>query len=118
QAKAAATAGRGQPGNADALADPALADIGAHRDNLADDFVSGNKRQLRMREVAIDHVQISSANCTGLYPHRYLRRARCRCWYLALPKRSLRPLENHRLHGQSIESGGRLLTIRNCGIAR
>jgi len=55
----------GQPGHAHAIAGFELGDAVAQLFHDANDFVAWNERNLRVRELAVDHVQISAA-----YPAR------------------------------------------------
>ncbi len=59
-----------EPWHADTAADPFR--IRADRLDHADDLVVGDERQLRLRQVFIDHMQIGPAHGTGLDPQSYL----------------------------------------------
>ncbi len=62
-------AGMAEPGDADPHADCRCADAVAEAVERADDLVTGNDRQLRVGEVAIDGVQVSPADSAGFDPH-------------------------------------------------
>jgi hypothetical protein len=91
-----------QPRNTDAAADPQRIDPFSDRIHDADDFVAGNKRQLRIREIAVDYVKIGAAD-RARFDHEP---------YLTLRWRRQAPLDQrqrpsglaklHRLHGHSL----------------
>src|SRR5262249_56157263 len=58
--------GRAEPRHADALADRQARYAGTRRRNASDDLVAGNERQLRMRQLAVDHVKIGAADTAGV----------------------------------------------------
>ena len=57
--------GRAEPRHADAVADGEALDARAERRDLADDLVAENERQLGMRQLAVDDVQIGAAHAAG-----------------------------------------------------
>ena len=61
-------AGLAEPGHADARPGREI-DAIADRLDAADDLVAGNDRQLRIRQFAVDHVQVGAADAAGLDPH-------------------------------------------------
>jgi hypothetical protein len=81
-------AGVTEPGNADALIDCERARALADRIDAADDFVARHERQLGLRQVAVDDVQIGPADGAGLDAQPYF--ALCRHGHRPLlkPKRS------------------------------
>jgi hypothetical protein len=54
-----------EPRNPDALAEPQVRDAGADRIDATDDLVAGNYRQQRMFKLAVDNMQVGSANAAG-----------------------------------------------------
>ena len=58
----------------------------------------GNERQFRIRQFAIDDVQVSTTNRAGADPDQNLAGLWRRTWNLGQPKRLSRPVENHRAH--------------------
>ena len=55
----------GEPGRADAFAQPMGPDPGADRLNDADDLVPGHDAGPAHRQVAVDHVEVGSADAAG-----------------------------------------------------
>jgi len=82
-AVAAGAAGVPQPGNADPLARLEAGHALAQGIDPPDDLVAGNDRQWRLRQFAVDHVQIGAADATGQHPHADLARPRLRHRQLA-----------------------------------
>ena len=58
-------AGRAEPGHADPLAQGKAGDAGAERRDPADDLMAGDDRQLRVRQFAVDHMQVGAAHAAG-----------------------------------------------------
>jgi hypothetical protein len=87
-----------EPWNTDALAYFQTLNPGADCIDLAYDLVTGNNWHLRIKQLAIDHVQVRAADAAGQNLHSNLALPRA-------PVREVRPfegclefLENHRLH--------------------
>lgn len=66
-AKAAEATSAAQPWHPNAIAYPQCLDARPYYLDAADDFVTGDDRQPRMRQFAIGHMQIGAANSAGLY---------------------------------------------------
>jgi hypothetical protein len=58
-------AGGGEPRQADVRAERKTADAGTDRSHPADNLVARHDRQLRIRQFAVDQVQIGAANAAG-----------------------------------------------------
>ena len=80
-------AGGSEPGNADAHPRPESVDIRADPIDASDDFVTGNDRQLRTGQFAIDDMKVSPANAAGRDPHAHFARDRLRVGQLGKNKR-------------------------------
>ena len=91
-------AGRGEPRNADTVAARERIDRGAGIDHRADDFMTGNDRRARVRELAVDDVQIGSTDAAGVDFHQQLARRRDRSADVQELERSMRGIEHHRVH--------------------
>ena len=87
-----------EPRNADALADFESRDAIAEPTDPADDFVPGNNRQPGLGQVAVDHVQIGTADAAGGYRHLYLSRAGFGIGYFGHFQGLARLRQNHRFH--------------------
>src|SRR5438093_5201655 len=64
-------AGPSEPGNADSRADGMRRDTLAERRNAADNLVPRNDRQLRVRQLAVDDMEIGAAYAAGLDLHEH-----------------------------------------------
>jgi hypothetical protein len=92
--------GVAEPGNADPLAGPEPVHAATGLRHLADDLVARDERQLRVGQLAIDHVQVGAAHRAGLDPEEDLPGARLRHRQLGKAQRFARSVEKHRsLHG-------------------
>uniref|UniRef100_A0A0U1PBP6 Uncharacterized protein n=1 Tax=Mizugakiibacter sediminis TaxID=1475481 RepID=A0A0U1PBP6_9GAMM len=69
-------AGPAQPRHADALAFAEALDARAARHHRADDLVAGDQLRLRLRQLAVDHVQIGAADRAGVHADQQLLRTR------------------------------------------
>src|SRR5690606_21749831 len=67
-------------------------------DDLADDLVAEDQRQLRIRQLAVGDVQVGPADPAGAHAQQHLARARLGIRQLAQDQRPARLLEQHRLH--------------------
>ena len=74
-AEIAFAAGPSEPRNADAFADPKTSDAFTEFFDVSDDFVSWNQRQLRIRQLTVDNVQIGAANRARRHAHEHFARA-------------------------------------------
>ncbi len=68
-------------------------------DDLADDLVAGDQRQLGVRQFAVDDVQVGPADGAGLDPHQHLARAGGRVGDLRRAQRPAGGVEDHGEHG-------------------
>ena len=71
-AERALATGPAEPGHADTIAYGKALHPRPHRRDGADDFVPGDQRQLGLRQVGIDNMEIRPANRTGMHPDQYL----------------------------------------------
>src|SRR5271169_4031517 len=87
-----------QPGNADAIAQGERADPRSKRLDPAHDLVARNDRQLGMGKLAVDDMQIGSANAASLDLDQDLSRAWLWIRQLLETQRGPRSVKNHGLH--------------------
>lgn len=87
-----------EPGNADALADPVIANVRSDRVDNADDFMSGNNRMLWIWKIAVDHVQIRPADGARFDTNADLAFTRKRIGPLLKGKRLPDGSEDHGFH--------------------
>ena len=66
EAIATFAAGPTQPGNPDSIADSEALRPLPRPDDTANDLVSRNKRQLRLRQLTIEDVEVGATNATGV----------------------------------------------------
>src|SRR5205085_5878434 len=85
-------------------AEPRDADAAAARLVDADDLVADDERQLRMRKLAVDDVQVGAADAAGEDADEQLTRGRLRRRPLLEPERAARRVEDHRAHRQECRS--------------
>lgn len=64
-----------KPGHADAIAEGQLFHAGSHLVDDADDFMTGNERQLGVSKVALHDMQIRTADGAGAHPDADFSRA-------------------------------------------
>ncbi len=76
RAEAAMAAGPPQPGYADALARDEVGDACSAADHPADDLVTGDHRQHRIGQLAVDEVEVGAAHAAGFHPQQDLARGR------------------------------------------
>jgi hypothetical protein len=93
------TVGVAQPRDADPLADLQAPHGGADRIDPADDLVPGNHRHLRVRQLAVNDVQVRAADAARQHPDADLVRRRLRIRQLRPHQRGTQSVEHHRLHG-------------------
>ena len=98
EAIGAVAAGMAEPGHADARAE-LQTDAVAGRLDPADDLVAGDDRQLRVRQFAVDDMQIGAADAAGLDPHADLPRARLGFGPLLHREPLVDSPQNHGAHG-------------------
>jgi hypothetical protein len=91
-----------QPGDADSFADRPLTHAVADLTHDPDGLVTGNERELRVSQLALDDVKICSADPADCDTNQDLPRAWLRHWKLTkLQRRSSHvrcARQNHRLH--------------------
>ena len=90
---------RAEPRHTDALAEREAGHARSDRRDTADDFMSRHDRKLRVRQVAVDHVQIGTAHPASGDLYQDFAAGRLRDRPLAQNQRRLRPIQNHRAHG-------------------
>ena len=64
-----------------------------------DDLMAGNERQLGLRQLSVDDVQVGSADAAGRDCNEDLALGRLRIGQVGLAQRRARRVENHRTHG-------------------
>ena len=87
-----------EPGNADPVADREPADALAQCVNDTDDLVARDERQLRIGEIAVNHVQVGPADGAGFDPQSDLTRSRDRIGPILQDQLRPRSLKHHRAH--------------------
>src|SRR3982074_2211310 len=90
--------GPAEPGNANAIANRKFFDVAAELCDATDNLVPEDQRQFRIRQFAIDDMQIGAANRAGGNAHKQLASRRLGLWNIAQSQRNLRPIQNHRAH--------------------
>jgi len=98
-AEGAVAAGPAQPGASHALAGADVVHAGADVDDPADDLVSGNHRQHRIGQLAVDEVEVGAAHAAGFDPQQDLAGCRPGNRQFARLQRHARALEDHGAHG-------------------
>ena len=95
--------GPAEPGNAHPIAHFKLR-IFATTDFFdgADNLVSGNQWQFRIRQFAIDHVEIGPADGTSIHADEQFACLGLRLWHVAQLQRLPGPIEHHRAHARKI----------------
>ena len=88
-----------EPRHTDALAEREAGHARSDRRDTADNFVSRDDRQLRVRQVAVDHMQIGAAHPASGDLDQDFAAGRLRDRPLAQNQRCVRPIQNHRAHG-------------------
>jgi hypothetical protein len=95
----ALTTGPSQPRNSDAVTELELLNSLAKLLNPTDDFVARNQGKFCLRQLAINHVQIGSADGTGSDTHNHFLGTRISDRHRTSDQRLARGLEDHRVHG-------------------
>ena len=98
----AGAAGVAEPGDADPPADGERGGARAAGQHLAHDLVAGDQRQLGVRQLAVDDVQIGAADRAGLDPHQDLARAGDGVGEPGRAQRLARGVEDHGEHDGTI----------------
>src|SRR5262249_28938569 len=106
-AVAAPAARPAEPWGSDELARLEAARAGSQLGDGRDDLVAQYERQLRLRELAVDDVEVGAADTAAAHAEAPLRRARTRLLELRLAQRRPHALEEHRAHGDSVRAGRR-----------
>jgi hypothetical protein len=94
----ALAAGRSQPGNSDAIAKLESLNSLAKPLDPTDDFMAGNQGKLWIGQLAIDNVQIGSADSTRSDAHEHFFWTRVSDRHRTSDKRPARSLQDHRVH--------------------
>src|SRR6266446_1245340 len=76
--------------------------------DVADDLVPGNQWQLRIRQLAIDHVKIGPANCARSDSHEQLSLRGSWLRHVTESQRLPRFIEDHRAHALNINDECRM----------
>jgi hypothetical protein len=87
-----------EPGHAHALAQRKTFDVSAERRHAPDDLVAWHDRQFRIRQLAVDHMQVGPADAAGRDLQQDLACARRRNWPLAQHQRRARAFQHHGPH--------------------
>ena len=95
----ALAAGRSQPRNSDAIAKLESLNSLAKPLDPTDDFMAGNQGKLWIGQLAIDNVQIGSADSTRRDTHEHFFWTRIPDGHRSSNKRPPRSLQDHRVHG-------------------
>ena len=97
----ALAAGRSQPRNSDAIAKLELLNSLAKPLNPTDDFMAGNQGKLCIGQLAIDNMQIGSADSTRSDTHEHFAWTRISYRHRTSDQRPARSLQDHRVHESS-----------------
>jgi hypothetical protein len=95
----------GEPGHADVRAERKTADAGTDRSHPADNLVARHDRQLRIRQFAVDQVQIGAANAAGRNLNQDLALARPQSRYAYLRGPVIWSMKRSPVGGEIPESG-------------
>ena len=98
---AANTARVAQPGHSHPVADGKALHARAQLGHGADNFVPGDERQFGLRELAVNDVQIGTADTAGVDAEQQLTASGRRRRNLGLLKQRLRRLQHHGPHGRA-----------------
>jgi hypothetical protein len=60
--------------------------------------VAGHERELRVRQLAVDDVEVGAADAARRHPQQDLPRLRLRHWNLLEPQRLASRVKHHRAH--------------------
>ncbi len=107
---AAGAAGMPEPGNADPLAQLETADAFAQRIDAADNLVTRDDRQRRLRQLAVHHVQVGATDAASQYLDPQLPWPRLRLGQFAQLQRLANLFQQHGAH--------RRLSFRLCSAER
>ena len=94
-----------EPGNADPIANGEMADTGPDRFDAADDLMARYNRQVRLSQIAVDHVQVGSTNATGCDLYEDLARTRHGIGNIPVLKKLPRGVQDHRFHPRHSRNG-------------
>lgn len=75
-----------------------MADTGPDRFDTADDLMARYNRQVRLSQIAVDHVQVGSTNSTGCDLYEDLARTRHGIGNIPVLKKLPRGVQDHRFH--------------------
>src|SRR5262249_47533570 len=100
-AVAASAVGRAEPRHADAIAASEPGDSRAELADRADDLVPGYERELRLRELSVDDVQVGPAHRASLDGDLDLTGAGLGYLQIAHHQRHPRSIQHHRPHSTS-----------------
>ena len=94
----AAATGRAEPRNSDAVPRAEPQGFRTARLHDADDLVPEDERELRLRELAVENVEVGPADRAGRDAEEHLAGTRDRVGNVRGPERTARNVEKHRLH--------------------
>src|SRR5581483_4654309 len=97
-AVSASAAGVPEPGNAHTVAFAEARDARPHLLDPADNLVPGDDGKLRIRQLAIDDMEIGPAHAAGGHAYEHLARSRLALGDVPHLQRRAGPLEYHRFH--------------------
>src|SRR5215208_750128 len=104
-----------EPGYADPVPRGETFDAPADPFDRTDDLVAGDQGQLRIRELAVHHVQVCPAHRAGVDPDKDVLRPRFRLRHLGGAQRVARRVENHRAHASTHPPARRGRAGSRCG---
>ena len=96
-------AGRSKPGNADPLSKFQTFDVRAERIDSPDDFMARNDRELRVRQLAIDNMEIGPADAACFHPDPKLARAGDGIGQFLEDQRPARFVQDHAKHRRPLD---------------
>jgi hypothetical protein len=108
-AEAAGAVGPSEPRHADSLARREALAAGGH---APDDLVAGDEWELRLRELAVDDMDVGAADAAGGDLEQDLSGSGLRLREVGWPERLALPFQHHRAHGLSLAPGHRLCALR------
>jgi DNA-binding MarR family transcriptional regulator len=95
-------AGPTEPGHPHPLARSKALSPGPETLDDSHDLVTGDQRELRIRQLAVDDVEVGAAHAAGTHPQEHLAGAGIGEREVALGERTPGLLEHHRAHGASL----------------
>jgi len=112
EAVGAVAAGLPEPGNPDPLTDAPAVHAGPGAQHSADNLVPGNDRQPRLRQFAVDDVQVGATHGASLHVHQELARGGLRVGALLHTKGFAGDVQHHCAHDHQSECDRIQTTVR------